>query len=335
MKLLSLLVIGFLYTVQSLCAQGLLIFKANPFEQDSRASLMEYSTVKKFPTVYNVVTRSGEPQRIVSGLVIREIVYSEIECPVNLVSQADAARLVTNIAGLSSVLEKWPAARKYLQSHLTANKAALDQMKKGSVLVNGTWQTAQAYNDSVAATRKQQEAAREKQMAEDRIAAEKAAEAAPAKAAELQKKLTLLKEDFAKRYSSAGDLTNINNVTFKLTRKLPRDGFAELYSLGPYVFQGLAGREITVIVSYSVSLLNNQYVSLWVRRKGDIDVLTVGGATERVPLFIEATALDIMELGQLASLRAQIEKTTRDLQGVKAVLDGAALQRELRMGDPR
>jgi hypothetical protein len=61
-------------------SQGLLIVKDNGWDKETAAKPLEYKTAARFSTVYNIVTTSGQSQRVFSSLVVQDIVYSDISC---------------------------------------------------------------------------------------------------------------------------------------------------------------------------------------------------------------------------------------------------------------
>ena len=310
MKSLPLSIIGILGFAQALCAQGLLLAKTYGSDQDSTASPIEYRTAAKFATVTNIVTQSGGSQRILAGCIVRDFAYSEISCPDTLVSQPDADRVTTTIATLKDTIAKWPACHKYLQRYLDSNQFAFDQLKKGYVLTGGRWVGAQAYKSSVAEAQQAQREAREKQLEADR-------KSALAKAAQLEKKLDSLKAEAVELASSVREPTKIDRRAFALQRKLPKARFANLYDIGPYVFQCVTrGGEQCVLVSRSIATLEDRYIDFWVRPLGDVDVKMESGSEERFPVFVEAKENDTAV--KLEKLHNEIESTNRELQTIQA-----------------
>ena len=321
MRSLALSIIALSGFAHALCAQGLLLVKTHAFDQESSADPVEYRTAEKFGTVYNIVTPSRKTERILGGLIVRDIVYSDVICPDSLVSQPDADRVKASIAKLKDAISKWPASGKYLQRHLDSNQLASDQLKKGYVLTGGKWITVQAYRASVAEAQKQaderqrqEDAAREKEM-------QAMQEAALAKAAQIEKDLDSLKAEAAKVASAVRELTTIEKRAFTLQRKLPKADFEKLYEAGPYVFQGITrGGEGCVLVSCSISTLEDRFIDFFVRRLGDIDVKIVNGSRERVPVFVEAKVEESAAVAKLEKLRAQIEAANRELEVIRAKL---------------
>ncbi len=129
--------------------QGLLIAKEYSWDADSKATAIEYKSVERFNTVYNVRTPDGDRKRIISGLVISEIIYSEIQCPTVLITPEDAARLSTRTTAITAAIREWPSSKKLLLPYLQANQAASSAFQRGSVLVNGKWTTRVAYEQEM------------------------------------------------------------------------------------------------------------------------------------------------------------------------------------------
>ena len=338
MKSLATLIFGILGFANALCAQGLLLVKSYSFDKDSEASPIEYKTAAKFGTVYNVVTSSGDSQRLQTGLIVRDILYSTIACPNSLISKPDADRVSANIETLKDTIATWPASRKHLLRYLESNQLALDQLKKGYVLTGSKWIPVQAYNASIAEAQRQAEerqrqaeAARQKEMQVMQEAREKEARAmkearekqlelernaAQVDAAKLEKSVASLRAEAVELASSMREPSTIQKRAFLLRRKLPKADFAELYEIGPYVFETITrGREVCVLVSHSISTLEDRSIDFWVRPLGDIDVTLVSGARERVPVFVEAKENDAAV--RLETIRDQIIKANRELETIR------------------
>jgi hypothetical protein len=112
-------------------AEGLLIVKDYSWDPDTKVKAIEYTWIERFNTVYNFRTTDGERRRVVSGLVVREIIYSEISCPAVLINQEHAAQLSARIATIVATISKWPASKSFLSPFLQLNQSAASGLERG------------------------------------------------------------------------------------------------------------------------------------------------------------------------------------------------------------
>lgn len=145
--------------------QGILLVKDHSWHTDSQAEPVEYKSAERFNTVYNIRTPSGARKSLLTRLIARDIIYTDVRCPPVLITADDAKLLAARTEKITDTITRWPASRTFLQAFLTDNQAAITALDRGYILADGKWSTRVAYNQEIEATR-QLAVERQRQIAE-------------------------------------------------------------------------------------------------------------------------------------------------------------------------
>jgi len=201
----------------------------------------------------------------------------------------------------------WAEQRRLDEIEAQKKEAALAEQRRLDEI------EAQKKEAALAAQRRQDEIAKREKA---RLEMEARVVTLTAEISELEGKLKRLVQQIPKEQNSEYELRD-----FVLKRKLPHQGFAELYLIADHVYECIfSGGEMCILVSHSLPTLEERHPVIWTKRLLDMDVRMRDNSNERVPVFVEAAP----------RLSASLTKSREDFASKYNAIDATSTQLEER-----
>lgn len=172
----------FCFGLEATFARGVLMVVSQGWHSADQAFPIEYTSVKPFGAVWNVVDVEGKSRRINSGLIIADIWLPTMADYRNIESSSEIQEIQNKLAEIESFKTQYPKSASKLAPAISLLSSFLSMANK-QVRVNGVWQNREARNAQIK-EQKDQEIRAQNELAEKTRLEEKAQKEYEAKIAE-------------------------------------------------------------------------------------------------------------------------------------------------------
>lgn len=182
----------FCFGLETTFARGVLMVVSQGWHSADQAFPIEYTSVKPFGAVWNVVDAEGKSRRINSGLIIADIWLPTMADYRNIESSSEIQEIQNKLAEIESFKTQYPKSASKLAPAISLLSSLLSMANK-QVRVNGVWLNREARNAQIK-EQKDQEIRAQNELAEKTRLEEKAQKEYEAKIAEQKAQEDKLRE---------------------------------------------------------------------------------------------------------------------------------------------